>query len=72
MPKNMKKISRICKNVKKEKICWLLIMSYSARLENSVHFAIILQLNDRSVHGINRISPVKIQILLSIQLWRAA
>ena len=50
-------------------IIW--VKDWCARLECCVQLAIVLQLRDRSFHGINRISPVKIQNLLSIQLWRA-
>ena len=51
-------------------IIW--VKDWCARLESCVQLAIVLQLRDRSFHGINRISPVKIQNLLSIQFWRAA
>ena len=51
-------------------IIW--VKDWCARLESCVQLAIILQLCDRSFHGINWISPVKIKNLLSIQLWRAA
>ena len=47
------------------------VKDWCARLERSVQFAIILQIRAGSFHVINRISPVKIQNLLSIQLWRA-
>ncbi len=45
---------------------------WCTRLESRVQFAIMLQLCGRSFHGIYQISPVKIQNLLSIQLWWAA
>jgi hypothetical protein len=48
------------------------VKDWRAMHEISIPLAIILHLSDRSFHGINRISPVKIQNLLSIQLWRAA
>ncbi len=51
-------------------ISW--VKGWCTRLESCVQLAIILQLRDRSFHCIYRIGPVKIQNLLSIQLWRAA
>ena len=48
------------------------VKNWCARLESSIQLVFLQQLRSRSFHGINRICPVKIQDLFSIQVWRAA